>query len=255
MDALIILGLFWLAYLAVSLGLAIKNRESAESWFKTIQVICVVGAFVLGAYWYFMERKGLPHANIAQTTHVYQVSSELVAVEVHTTIENRGSQLLRLRHARVALQLVSPGQYDYEALWALKGDAYWDAVKPGERLPDGAPNRFFHRGELRWFPVRTFDRPINHDIEPGETDLLVTTFLVRCNANIVRIATDIEKRPSSFERFTGQDPLSWKARTFTDLRRACSNSPDAGAEGRQSTGTNEREAQNGQSSNQQSSNQ
>jgi hypothetical protein len=227
LDALIVIGLIWLVYLTISLRFARRDRELAENWFKTIQVICVVGAFGLAAYWYFLERKGHPHANISQTAQAYQVSPGLVAVEVHTTIENLGSRLLRLGEARVALQLVSPGRYDYQALWALRGDAYWDAVKPDERLDDGSPNPFFHRGELRWFPIRVYDRPINHEIEPSESDLLVTTFLVRCNARVVRIATDLEKGLSGIERLFGQPGLSWKARTFVDLERACA-SPSEG---------------------------
>ncbi|WP_380874970.1 hypothetical protein ACFB49_02490 [Sphingomonas sp. DBB INV C78] len=222
MNALVIIGGLTAVYLIVALAITKRNHDSASKWFGTLQTICAVGAFGLAAFWYFIERKAQPHADVTQELHAVQVSPGLAAVEVHVSLKNLGSQLLTLKHARVTLQMAQPGVYDYEALWAKKGQDYWSALKskPGE--PD---NPYFDEAELRWFPVREYDGEIYHRIEPEETDLLVATFLVKCTAKVVRVATAIERRTDWLNR----EQMTWTARSFLDLGETCAPEETEGA--------------------------
>jgi len=214
MLALLILAVLTAVFLVAWIVAAWRNHDKADKWLETLQKIGAVGAFAIAAYWFFVERKAQPHADVTQTLEAVQVSPGLAAVEAHVSLKNLGSQLLVLKQARVALQLAQPGVYDYEALWARKGDDYWKALKS----PPGAqPNPYFDEAELRWFPIREYKGRIRHQIEPGETDLLVATFLVHCTARVVRVATEIERETDWLNR----TPMSWKARTFLNLHDAC----------------------------------
>ena len=187
-----------------------------------IQATAATIALVVGAWWFFEQRETFPHAQLEQTLQVVPVKRGLIAVEAHVQFANKGMTRIELTHANVKLQNVSDQPYLYGDLAALRGPPYWAATRPG-KTPD-VPQ--FTEGELRWPVSNQFDGPIHHVIEPGETDILVFTFLLQCQSvasdrstklHFVRVATDVTKPEGS-----GPKDFAWKARAFANVSPACS---------------------------------
>lgn len=184
----------------------------ANDWAKLLQAAFTLGALALAAYWYFVERRGLPHADVSQTVHTIPVGPGLVAIEAHVSIKNLGERLLKIGRINSKLQRVEGGTYGYQELGDRSGKAYWEAVRP--KSGQGAQ---FHETELRWPIHEQYEGPVKHVVEPGETDLIVVTFLYPCSeARQVRLATDIISPNKS-----GPGELAWKARSFASLEKAC----------------------------------
>ena len=205
---------FALAGVAIILWVSPQEEERKFNRFsQNVQALATGAAVVAGGYWYFIERHGHPHADISQNVHVVPVASGLIAVEAHVELKNLGRSLLEVNAANVRLQRVSADPYAYGDLSRLTEGAYWGSLRPGE-TPSG---RQFASGELRWPTINRFSGSIRHSIEPGETDLLVFTFLLPCvGERFVRIATEISNPASENE-------LAWKDRSFVDVRPACTD--------------------------------
>lgn len=194
----------------VSYGWHRQYTDLKPSVELTQTVLAILG-IALAGYWYFIERKGVPHADIAQKLEIMPIQPGLVAVESHLTIKNLGSRLLKLTEADIRLQQVSPPRMlPYEELQKLSAERYFTAAVRS----DGELTRLFDQGELKWPTLKWYSGRIDRHIEPGETDLVVTTFLVRCDLRIVRVAAYLEKSRK----------LAWSAASSADLAPACAAS-------------------------------
>jgi hypothetical protein len=202
-------------------------------------------AFLLAAYWYFVERKGQPRIDVTQDVRAFPLENGIAAVEAQVRIRNIGSRLFKVREVQSYLQDIEERSYSYKDLVGLHGEAYWGALR------NGSGDSHFEGPELRWPVVAAYEEglqtsssgaaqaqrqglatkftsffsgisgsgstPLNY-VEPGETDLMVLTFLVDCSevGDHVRVATDvIRPRPRNRR-------LAWKARSYLDLRETCS---------------------------------
>ena len=97
------------------------------------------------------------------------------------------------------------------------------------------------RTVLQWPVLRQYNGPVDHEIEPGESDLITITFVVPCqSAQYARVATDIEKTARKPQRSSentasssynvdtqtpsqeqARDAMVWKARTSVDIGSLC----------------------------------
>lgn len=189
-----------------------RDLGRANDWAKLLQALFTLGAFSLAAYWYFAERKGVPHAEVSQTIVAHTLGEDTISIEAHVRIKNLGERLLRIREIQSHLQDVEAVTHGYVALARLPDDQYWTAIRPMT-----TDDNQFNGAELRWPLVRGFSDRVHHEIEPGETDLVVVTFLLRCAevGDHVRVATDVLNPEAGTRR------LAWKARDFIDLRSTC----------------------------------
>ena len=241
-SGLIVLGLL-IALLVLALFIAgFRNVEIAGKRADYAQAFFTLLAFIATAYWFFVERKGMPHADVTQTIYVQPIADRLVAVEAHVNVKNLGERLLEVGWVYSRLQLSHHRSYDFAGLNAKDDDPYWDAVKT---MKNGSTLPYFNAAELQWPTWRQFDRAVRHEIEPGESDLIVLTYVMSCDdAPAVRVATDIFKpsdwfpsRPikaapkgSPDQADPGQEEaarpepgaMAWKTRTFASLDEACS---------------------------------
>lgn len=216
------------------LALYVWGVRDLEKWDKRAQyaqALLTLLALLTTGYWFFLERKGMPHADVSQEIAVIPVSKGLVAVEVHVKITNLGQRLLEIDKINSRLQLVRPDAYDYVGLNKKKGEDYWLAERPGA----SKNSKQFHIAELRWPIYRQYRDEVKHRIEPGETDLLVVTFLMECrHAKWVRVATDVYKpAENSLGKASGSadatvetledadQNYAWKARSFVNARDIC----------------------------------
>jgi hypothetical protein len=205
-----------------------KNQPASrlEWWGHLVQIIqgaATAIALALGAWWFIEQRQTYPHAQLSQSVNVVRVAKGLIAVEVQVQFQNTGKLLIHLTHATVKLQNVAAEPYSYADLAVKNGADYWKANRP---MPTPDP-RQFNQAELRWPVLKQFDDKIDHVIEPGETDVLVFTFLIPCRSDpndpssemhVLRIASDIHK-PAK-----GQTTdFAWKTRAFADVTNACTD--------------------------------
>ncbi|PEQ14565.1 hypothetical protein B2G71_03045 [Novosphingobium sp. PC22D] len=220
----ILIALTILALLAVFV-LGLTDIEAHKKRAEYAQALFTIFAFAITAYWFFVERKGMPHANVSQSIVLVPLGKGLVAVEAHLTVENLGQRLLKIGHVDIRLQLLDAERYDYGALNGKRGDEYWKARRPTE----GHKSQF-QGSELQWPIFRRYDHDVDYRIEPGEKDLIVATFLMKCRyADHIRVASDIYN-PAAQDDFDPADAAAggprrsggWKARSFADLKEVCS---------------------------------
>lgn len=215
--AIALLGLA--AIIGVGLLLyGMRNLTRASKWAQFLQALFTLLALTLAGYWYFVERKGLPHADVSQTVNIVPVGNDMVAVEVLVSIKNLGQRLLHIERVQSYLQNIDADPYDYNDLVQLRGEDYWRAQRP-----DGG--RHFDAAELRWPVARRFDGRVDHRIEAGETDVIAVTFLIRCSSvRHLRVATDVFRPPVRSERI-----LAWKARSIVPVcEECCAEEQEAG---------------------------
>lgn len=186
-----------------------------------VQALATTVALGLGAWWFIEQRQTYPHAHLEQTVQVVPVGHGTIAVEIEAQFQNSGKMLIHLTRANVKLQNVSEKPYDYDALAQQNEAAYWKALRPVATPSRGQ----FTEGELRWPVIKQYLGPIDHLIEPGETDLIVFTFLLSCQTvatdkptkpHFVRVASDVLRPKGS-----GPVNFAWKARSFVDVSSAC----------------------------------
>jgi hypothetical protein len=187
---------------------------------KIAEAAAAFGGLVVAGWWFIEQRENYPRADVSQSTTIVHVAPDVFAVEVNVSIKNEGKKQLKLHHVQVLLQAVSADPFDYRSLSTLRGQDYWQADRP--RISN---QKQFYDGELRWPVITRFPGPVDHHIEPGETDNIVLTFLLRCSGlrfpkstpiRSLRIATDVFK-PATEE---GRD-FAWKARGFVDISKEC----------------------------------
>jgi len=198
-----------------------KRMDRLEQWGRVAQIAqgtATAVALLAGAWWFIEQRQTFPHAKVEQAVDIVPVAKGLISVEAQVRFENTGKLMIRLTHATVKLQNVAADPYGYAVLAEDNGPSYWTATRPIS-TPDP---RQFNEGELRWPLLKQFDGPIDHVVEPGETDVLVFTFLLPCRPDknaaelrMVRVASDIHK-PAE-----GTIDFAWKARAFADVSEAC----------------------------------
>jgi hypothetical protein len=203
-----------------------EPHSRLERWHLGLQIVQAAAtaiALALGAWWFIEQRQTYPHAQLTQTVNVVPVAKGLIAVEVEVQFQNTGKLLIKLTRATVKVQNVTADPYGYTELATKNGGDYWKAERPVE-TPDP---RQFNQGELRWPLLKQFDDDtIDYRVEPGETDVLVFTFLLTCDEDLhmVRVASDIHKPKE------GKVDFAWKTRAFADVSNACSGKGPSNAD-------------------------
>jgi hypothetical protein len=213
-------AIFLLITLALTLvAIVIAKRigvESADRWASYAQSVATVVGVVAAAYLFLVERRDKPHADVSQDLRVIPLDQSSVAIEAAISVKNLGNQLITLNHLNTRLQATNLASAGLQDLPRTAGVGYWKATGTIEGKSDLA----FDETELRWPQIRIYDGKIDHEIEPGETDVIVATFIVPCfvvsKTPQVRVATDVRKAE------TNGKAIAWKARTFTDIGSACS---------------------------------
>ena len=195
--------------IAVFIYIGVRKDAHLKPWAEAVQALLTALAIVLAGYWYFVERKGEPHADVTQKVDVMPLEPGIVVVEATIQIKNIGTRLLKIKSEDVRLQKVAPAEQEVTALADLRGGAPFSA-KLTSAMRAGN-DEAYDEGEIAWPTLQSFDRPLDRQIEAGETDQLVVDFIVRCDARAVRIASYVSK----------DDDMSWSAATLVNLREPC----------------------------------
>lgn len=193
-----------LAYLAMW-GMVRRSADWQQAA-SSFSALLTGAAILVAGYWYLVERKGAPHADLDQSVAVVALGNGLAAVETTLGIKNLGSTLLEIRRFDLRLQSVSPAGLPLDQV-AAAAPTVWPATFADGRTP------MYAGTELQWRTIRYFAGAVQSDIEPGETDHITSTFIVPCTLKRVRIASEVTK--------AGAEQLTWKIRTFASTEDAC----------------------------------
>lgn len=207
-----LIALVGLAMVTLSVVAAtyLGRHEHIHTGASIVQAFLTSTAIGLAGYFYFVEGRGKPHADVSQTIQTAPLRNGDIVVEAAVVVKNLGTQRLRVSHITSVLQIVDLKPLGMENV-PDSSAPYWNALDEVGGLRGPA----FKEGELRWPQARRFDGSINHEIEAGESDLITVTFLVPCfDIRYARVATDVTKG--------GEDQMVWKARSFVDLDSVCS---------------------------------
>lgn len=206
------------------------GAERSEPWVRVVQGVFTCFAILLAGYLYFLERRSKPHADVSQTAQAVSLGDNIVAIEAAVTVKNLGTQLLEISRVNSRAQALDVKLLGVDNLAYLQGDKYWKA----SGTVDGEAREVFNGSELRWRQLKVYKDDVDHEIEPGETDLLTITFVFPCPAaQFVRIATDVSKpgveaaaKTDDADK-TKTRKLAWKTRTIVDLKQLCPSSSEA----------------------------
>jgi hypothetical protein len=210
--------LLFLLVLGLGISRLVYGRDKSFSdAANTFQTVLTAAAIMLAGYWYFVERRGKPHADVTQAVSVVPIKPGFVGVESQISIKNLGETVLRINQARVKLQQISPPPSDPgilipEKLASLGRDEWPEYAEPdatGRQLP------MFSTTELQWPTIRRYRDKVNHEIEPGETDVMIATFIVTCDIKMVRVAALLRKDSGD------KDEKWWRSAAFADTAKVC----------------------------------
>lgn len=196
---LVSLGSAWLVY---------NKSNSFKEAAGSLQAVLTAAAIMIAGYWYIVERKGHPHADIMQTIDVVGLNNGYVALEATISIKNLGLTVLRPSLTDIRLQQVAPFQFPVRALIGTSREDWPDHV-----VVNGTRKLAYFGSELMWPVLKHFSTDPKAEIEPGETDRIVATFIVPCSLHVVRVESAVEKSSS--------EALWWRTQSFAKLDDAC----------------------------------
>lgn len=214
-NILAILGVLVLASFLVSFTLYRLDPEFGKV-IAAVQAIISIGGLFIAAYWFFVERKGMPHADIVLSADVARLSERAVLVLVRADVTNKGVGLLTLGKREIRLLAVRMGDGTLNEVLALDTAAFPATLKSGREL--------FDHGEVAWRGLRQFtsDRPI--EIEPGEKDSVFVDFVVPCTERVLKISASIRK--------PGEGDMWYKDRKLISIEQACASGTEKAARGK-----------------------
>jgi hypothetical protein len=213
---------FSLVLLLVVGGLVYRRAATTQNVVAMVQSLLTAAAILLAGFWYFIERKGMAHAEMHLAATGVHVADGIALVQLRIETKNVGYIMLRAEQWDVRLLSVVPTRLPLEKLVRLK-------VTPW-------PERFanadtYYDQELGWQPLRAFQGADRHDIEPGESDLKALDFVVPCTLQAGEFTAALRKRDAGWDwdRFkkkllTGeQEEMWWKDRLLFSLKELCAS--------------------------------
>jgi len=149
---------------------------------EIVQGIVTIAAVLVGGTWTYLafvrKRLRYPCAELSITVHSSKIAPYYRLVHIGVQIDNTGNVLLALEYAELRLRQVMPLPVEIET--RLKPGV--DPVAPDEKE---LPWPLIVGREWNW-------NPTDIEIEPGESDLLNTDFVINDTVEVVQIYTFVK---------------------------------------------------------------
>ncbi len=172
---------------------------------SAVQALISIGALLVAAYWYFVERKNMPHADVHVSAQVAKLGDQAALVLARADVKNNGTGLLVIKDREI--RLLAARMSDATVATVL-------ALDPGDFPPKLAIGRdLFDNGEIAWKGLRQYRNDEEIEIEPGETDSVFTDLIVPCTESLLKLSVSIRK--------PGKDDLWYKDRKLIALSPIC----------------------------------
>lgn len=207
MSVFTVLGILG-GLIAASLFLSVylyRHDPEFGKIFAAVQTILSIGGLLVAAYWYFVERKGMPHANVQLTASAARMSKEGMFVMTRMDITNTGTGLLTIKDLDLRVMSVAMSEATEAEVEALAVDAFPAKMASGRALYDS--------GELSWRTLKQYKASREIQIEPGETDSVFLDFVLPCTDPLLKITGSIRK--------PGKEDLWYKDRKILNATPIC----------------------------------
>lgn len=172
------------ASLLISIWLYRRDPEFGKI-FSAVQAMISIAGLLVAAYWFFVERKGMPHANVKLSAQAVRMSERSAMVSVRMSVENKGMTLLTLDQVKISLLAVRMKDSTEDFVLAQDTDSFPARNSSGRELYD--------KGEFSWKALKSYSTKYSIEIEPGETDTIFVDFIVPCTEHVLRIIGDAKK--------------------------------------------------------------
>lgn len=193
------------ALLLVSMWVLFRWQKATHEAALMLQAVLTGGAVLVAGYWYLVERRGAPHADLSQSVRWLGATKQSALIESQLALKNTGSVLVRVTELDVRLLDTKLTKEKARELDDLSPTEWPESFSDGKRMFVGT--------ELQFRPVKWFRGPVLHEIEPGETDTLSATFAVPCTVRNGKITFEVRKG--------GREELWWKASSLFALDTKC----------------------------------
>lgn len=169
------------------------------------QAIVTCVALLSAGWWYFVERKGMPHADVSLRVTAVKLDEARLLVEARLAVRNLGTTLLEVGGADFRYQPLAPDALRLDEIESLERSAF-----PG--FEDGGQ---YQNGVLQWNVTRNYvDREHTLELEPGERDLRHVDFIANCRHPAARVTASMEK-PGD------EDGRVWRDRALVSFVELC----------------------------------
>jgi hypothetical protein len=208
-----------LLLLAVA-ALIYRRTSASQNVMSTVQSLLTAAAILLAGFWYFIERKGMSHAEVHLSATGVHMAEGIALVQLRIETKNVGYIMLHANEWDVRLLSVLPNQLPLDTLAGLKLLAWPAQIDKAEA---------YYAQELAWTPVRAFQGYDRHDIEPGESDLKAIDFVVPCTLRVGELTAALRKLDMSWDwdrlmnklRGKENEQMWWKDRLVFNLAGVC----------------------------------
>ncbi len=227
----ILLLLIWLV------GRVYSRDATLDPVVKVVQAVLTAFALLLAGLWYFVERKGMSHAELALSADGVRVTDELALVHLRIEIKNVGFIALKAENWVVRLLSIVPTDLPLDRIASDAGWDKWPATIKVRRADGGIEDRLvYYEQELLWRTERNFEGWDRHEIEPGETDAKTMDFLIPCTGKVMRATVAVQKDAAwnwgAFKRLPYREPQRewwWRDRINLNLGALCAKPVGASA--------------------------
>lgn len=172
-----------------------KLCDRIKPWAEIVQSFFVVAAIVAAGIWFFWQGETSPKAKISHMVTHRQINENLTWVHVSITITNAGKTTLDLASGVIRIQKILPLD-----------------PKISERIERNENPIPQDSLIVAWPRIGdSYEPPLNIKIEPGESDMLKSEFIIPSYVKTVKIYSYFEKQKDS--------PTGWSTTTIYDLKR------------------------------------
>ncbi|HEX8572668.1 MAG TPA: hypothetical protein VF759_07950 [Allosphingosinicella sp.] len=174
----------WLRRYDDSIVVKPAPSRTAESTAIVVQASVAAIAIVVAGFWYYFERRGQPHADIALEVAGAKVEEGLVLIEAQVLTKNLGRRLLKTSDWDVRLQTVAPTSLPLLDIARLAARD-WRTVVKGQEVYAGQV--------IEWHSIKEFEGSKPRETEPGEVDAAPFDFIVGCGTKVARLVVHVKK--------------------------------------------------------------
>jgi hypothetical protein len=199
------------ASLLVSIYLYRRDPEFGKI-FSAVQAMISIGGLLVAAYWYFVERKGMPHVNVKLTAQAARMSEGSMFLMTRLDISNSGTGLLTIKNVDVRVMSVAMSPPTEATVQSLGIDEFPAMLPSGRNLYD--------KGELGWRGVKQYASDRSIEIEPGETDSIFVDFVIPCDNGLLKISGGVRKPGKAELWYKDRKVLSAASICQSDMAKA-----------------------------------
>ncbi|MEA3050766.1 MAG: hypothetical protein QOG84_2602 [Sphingomonadales bacterium] len=205
--------------------MAAKGRIAA--FFDLLQAVLTCGAILVGAWWFFAERKITAHANLSIEAQAVRLPGDLVLIQATVKTTNVGLVGIDISESTIRLTSVVPTTLPLRDISRLGITDWPEKLSPGARAP-----RIYEDAQIQWYKLKEYGEYAAKDlrqVEPGETDIQHIDFVIPCTVKVANLVVwrkkPLEKKLLGLRK---SKEMWWSAQSLLPLEAVCAKAQKPG---------------------------